>query len=291
MRSAEGFRSDLYSRLLEDAIKGRSERLFAELACASGLPGTRMNMALALAFATECAQRGSPTDALVFALASMSPEEAPGASEREFLPVCGILALGARASKDRALVPRSLERLHEAADDPRFRVREAVPLALARIGESEGDSLAVDLGGWMDGFHHSAAVLEAMSDRVWLSALTRTDLVYQRLDEAFALARDAPRAAARFPGRKALVLALGRVPGIVAMRFGVPIFDQLAEWAAGTTDPELREAIASNLRASGLARFASELARVHAALKASAPIPRDPTLLVQGMRGRGKKRQ
>jgi hypothetical protein len=55
--------------------------------------------------------------------------------------------------------------------------------------------------------------------------------------------------------------------------------------------PELREAIEKNLRNGKLGgRFIPEIERVRRALDASAPVPRDPTILRRGMRGRAKKR-
>ena len=94
----------------------------------------------------------------------------------------------------------------------------------------------------------------------------------------------------RYPGRKALVDALAIAPAALATRFGVPVFDHLVTWS-NTEMPELREAIEATLQSGKLAsRYAQEIKRVRAALAASLPPPRDPTLAVQGMRSRGKKR-
>jgi hypothetical protein len=68
------------------------------------------------------------------------------------------------------------------------------------------------------------------------------------------------------------------------------VFDHLVTWS-NTEDPELRGAIETVLADKKLgSRYALELKRVRAALDASIPPPRDPTLAVKGMRGRGKKR-
>ncbi len=274
-----------------DALEGRTEKLYGQLATASGLPGPRANLALANAFAAECVAIGPAADALAFSMARLSPDEAPGASAREFLPVCGIFALGGRAAEDEAIRARVVLLLHAAAEDPRFRVRDAVPSALSRIGERSGSPLVVAMKDWTNGFHQAAAALLALANAGWLSALAEATPVLERLDEAFLLARDAPRAAARWPGWKALVDALASAPAGVATRFGVPVFDLLVRWAA-TEIPELREAIERNLGSRRLAgRYSAEIERVRAALAASAPVPRDPTLIVHGMRGRGRKRR
>jgi hypothetical protein len=291
MKTTEGLRSDAIAAALREALAGRSDKLYGQLAIASGLPGTRANMALANGFAAECAALGPPADRLVLTMARLSPEEAPGASSLEFLPVCGILALGARAVADASLRGEAVALLHDAAEDPRFRVRDAVPVALARIGEKMGDALVLEVRTWMDGFHQAAVVLLALAEAPWLSAIHDHGAVLERLDEAFLLARDAPRSAVRWPGWKALADALGTAPATVATRFGVPVFEQLEAWAK-VEMPELRAAIEKNLASKKLAgRHAAEIERVRAALGASAPVPRDPTLLVQGMRGRGKKRR
>jgi hypothetical protein len=265
-------------------------RLYKALGLASGLPGTRMNITLANAFATECSAHGEKADALAFTMATLDADEAPGATELEFLPVCGVLALGARAALDANVRPKVLPVLHDLSEDLRYRVREVVPHALARIGEKTGDALLRDVAGWMDGFFQAAAVLVALADARWCDTLNDAELVVTRLDEAYALAKNASRSASRYPGHKALVEALGVAPGALAVRFGVHVFDMLERWAV-TEMPELRDAITKNLKSSKLAgRHANEVERVHAAVKKNLPPPRDPTVLVQGMRGRGKKR-
>jgi hypothetical protein len=293
MAFAEGLRGDALVAAFEDALKGRPERLFVQLGIQSGLPGTRMNVLLAQGFANECVARGKAADRLAMGMAQLSAEIAPGASEREFLPVCGVLAVAARAAhekKDFALQKKAVALLHEAADDHRFRVREIVPIALGRLGAVMGDKLVHELASWMDGYFHASAVLLAMTQPAFLPAIEDMDAVLTRLDEAYALAKNAARSTSRYPGRKALVEALSVAPAQLATRFGVPVFDHLVNYA-NTEMPELREAIEKNLRAEKLAsRYAPEIKRVRAALAASLPPPRDPTLAVQGMRGRGKKR-
>jgi len=293
LRTAEGLRGEQLVAGFAQAIEGRPERLFVQLGIQSGLPGTRVNLILAQAFATECVLRGKAADKLAFGMAALSPEAAPGASEREFLPVCGLLALGARAAsekKDAALRKKVVGILHESAEDVRFRVREIVPTALAKIGAVAGDALVYELAPWMDGFFQASAVLFAMAQPNFTPVISDAEAALARLDEAYVLARDATRSMSRYPGRKALIDALSLAPAALATHFGVPVFDLLASWS-NTEMPELREAIEANLRSGKLtSRYAMELKRVRAALKASLPPPRDPTMAVQGMRGRGKKR-
>ena len=103
--------------------------------------------------------------------------------------------------------------------------------------------------------------------------------------------KNAPRAAARYPGRKALVEALSQSPAALANRFGVPIFDLLEKWTT-TKDPELRAVIAQNLKSKALsARYRPEVERVERAVAAATPAHRDPKGYTAPMRGRGRKRR
>jgi hypothetical protein len=286
--------STALGRALDDAMVGRRGPLYELLARGSGLPGARVNAALASTFAQTCRGLGRRADAVALAMAHLSADEAPGATALEFLPVCGLAALGARAAADEGVRTRFLMELHARADDLRFRVRDAVIEALARIGGATGDTLANDVAPWMDGYFHAAAVVRALAHEAWLSNLHDAGPVVARFDEAFVLARDAPRAAARYPGRKALVEALGLAPGHVAARFGVPVFDMLARWSA-VEHPELRNAITATTRSPRLVgRFATEIERVRRALLDALPPKRNPdhdfgpTRDRSGARRRGK---
>ena len=186
---------------------------------------------------------------------------------------------------------RTLGVLHGLADDLRFRVRDAVVDSLARIGASTGEALIDEVAPWMDGYYHAAAVVLALARPAWLTSLHDAGPVTQRLDQAFALIQEAPRAAARWPGHKALLDALGIAPGPIAIRFGVPIFDLLVRWA-GASDPALREVVERTLEMQSLAgRFAPELLRVRDALIASRPAPRNPDHDHGPSRDRSKNRR
>jgi len=292
MTTADGLRGEGLQAAFQEGIAGRPDRLYMLLSTASGLPGTRVNMVLAQAFAVECVGRGKASDNLVIEMCNLSAERAPGDSGGEFLPVCGVLALGTRAAteKDPKLRKKALLVLHALAEDFRFRVREVVPIALGRLGAVMGDALVHEFASWTDGFFQGAAALNAMAQPNFLPKIDDAGAALARLDEAYALAKNAPRSAARYPGFKALVDALGTAPATLATRFGIPVFDHLALWS-NTQIKELRGAVETAIRSGKLtSRYAQEVKRVQAALDASVPPPRDPTLAVKGMRGRGKKR-
>ncbi len=280
---------DALSKSIDLAIGGNTRQLFDLLTRGSFLPSPRINETLVEHFADECRTRGARADRLAQTMASLDPDAAPGATVLEFLPVCGIAALGARAAVDDAAFEPMLEAIHESADDMRFRVRDAVVGALVTIGARRGDALLTRLAPWMDGLFHAAAVLRGLADNQWLTQISRGDEAIARMDEAYVLARDAQRAAARYPGHKALVEVLASTPRAVAARFGVPVFDMLIRWTA-TKEPFLRDAIEKNLIGSRMAgRFAPEVERVRAAMKSTTAPPRNPDHYFGPTRGRGKK--
>jgi hypothetical protein len=283
--------ADPLSRALGEAIAGKRQPLYDLLCRGSRLPGIRINSDLADAFAQACRSTAPRADAVALGLAHLSADEAPGGTAFEFLPVCGVHALGLRAASDPSVRNAFLRELHARADDLRFRVRDAVVEALARIGEAAGDALVGDVASWMDGYFHAAAVLRALGHDTWQGSLHDATAVVARLDEAFLLLRDSPRSAARWPGHKALLETLADAPSHVAARFGVPIFDMLVRWSA-TKDPVLREGIGTILRSRKLAsRFGPEMARLDAALKATTPAPRNPDHDFGPSRDRSKNRR
>jgi hypothetical protein len=97
----------------------------------SGLPGPRANIELAQAVADV-------GDAATFAGLLAGGEE--------YLVFCGVVGLG------RVLAERPdagiEERLREHARDPRWRIREAVAMALQRLGDADRGRLCVVVAGW-----------------------------------------------------------------------------------------------------------------------------------------------
>lgn len=295
MKNVEGLRSAELGAALERAIAGNPSDLFRQLELQSGLPGPRINTSLALGFAHDCAALGARGDDLAYRMANLHPNEARGASGKEFVTVCGILAIGQRATaaKDRGVRERALALFEERADDVRFRVRDAVPLALATMGREMKAELAERLLPWMDRYFHAAAVLRALAEPSWLETFAPDEHArpLELLQNAFALAHDAPRSAFRYPGHKALVEALGTAPRAVARRFAQPMFALYAQWAEKVKVPELREAILQNLSDTQMKKaFRDEIARVRELVEVSKGPPRDPTIIRHGTRGRGKRR-
>ncbi len=278
----------------EPTIAGRAG--LVDLLCrGSNLPGPRINEALAESFASECASRGKPADALVRWLITLDPDRAPGGgsgpygagAELEFLPVCGVYAAGARGASDPTARDQMLALLHDAAEDLRFRVRDAVPLALERVGARAGDDVALAVAAWTDGYFHAAAVLRAIVRPDWLPQIANAKNAIDLYERAFQLAVDAPRAAARYPGFKSLLESLQATISTLALRFGAPMFDAL-EGLSRCKDPVLRDLVTNGLDGTKLiSRHREDVERVRKTFKQTAKPVRDPRSLPGPTRRRG----
>lgn len=285
-----GFQDAVLLAALEAAKGGNDDALFTLLRRHSNLPGVRANVGLAEAFGEEMGTRGKPYDALLDRMLRLDADRAPGGTELEFLPLCAVYGIAARGARDPKARKRAFERLREAADDLRFRVRDAVAIGLVKIGTQAPEETLAELQSWDDGYMYGASTLQALATPVFLDLLSDGEAVADVLDKVFALAKGAPRSAERYPGYKSLIDALAVTPGVVAGRFGSVVFDRMVTWST-VKEPMLREAIEKSLKSTKLAgRFADDVARVHAALDASAPKRRDPTTYVGKTRNRSKKR-
>jgi hypothetical protein len=106
----------------------------------SGLPGPRGNIELARAVALE--GDAARFDRYLAIDAGQAPANTPG----EFLAFCGVLGLGRLV----ATGERPLSALREPANDPRWRMREAVAMALQSVGRIDMGQLEA-LRGWAVG--------------------------------------------------------------------------------------------------------------------------------------------
>lgn len=151
----------------------------------SGLPGPRGNIELAQVVADEGDRQ------LFERYLAHTATEAPTNSPYEFLAFCGAVGLG------RLLAEGNLEllgTLRLCASDPRWRMREAVAMALQRWGDADMDGLLVAMQDWSLGRpleqraaaaglceprllkqpHHAAAVLQIL-DQITASIEQVTD--------------------------------------------------------------------------------------------------------------------
>jgi hypothetical protein len=132
MTKADEYRSHLR------ALHNWDSYLLAE----SGLPGPRGNIELAQVVADE-------GDLLRYQrYIAYTADKAPTNSPYEFLAFCGTVGLGrllAEGDTDQLKVLRLL------ASDPRWRIREAVAMALQRLGEVDMVCLIAEMHEWSSG--------------------------------------------------------------------------------------------------------------------------------------------
>ena len=120
----------------------------AYLLAESGLPGPRGNLELAQAAADEGSR------ALFERYLTLTPDRAPVNSPYEFLAFCGVVGLGRLLAEGE---PGLLPTLRAFASDPRWRLREAVAMALQRLGDADMPRLLAAAREWSRGFPAGAA--------------------------------------------------------------------------------------------------------------------------------------
>jgi len=130
-------------RELETALLAAPERE-AFLLAHSGLPGPRGNLEL-IDVASAASERAE-----IERWAVLTPAEAPENTPGVFLACVGLVGLGRLvAAGDRSLLPV----LRRSSSDPRWRVREAVAMALQAWGDLDIRSLVAEMERWAGGSH------------------------------------------------------------------------------------------------------------------------------------------
>lgn len=142
--------------MLERALGGGDAReLEGALVRASGLPGARMNLGLAWAFARAVGgvvvRPGPPVgrlEALLDGWAALTPDEAPGDRPRVILPCAAHAAYGEVGAVRPEWWHDETAKLRRGASDTRWRVREVVAQALQRLIEADGPRTFAVLQEW-----------------------------------------------------------------------------------------------------------------------------------------------
>jgi hypothetical protein len=163
IRGGEGAvvkKADSYREALR-ALEGEDWEDF--LLQESRLPGPRANLELAHAVAEE------GDEGLFERFLSFDAQKAPTNSPYEFLAFCGVLGLGRLLSEGRMEV---LKTLRLFASDPRWRIREAVAMALQRFGQVDMDALLEEMARWSKG--------SLLEQRAAAAALCEPNLLRQK---------------------------------------------------------------------------------------------------------------
>lgn len=254
---------------LASALAGDPAPLVALLRAHSDLPGPRGNLELAGQFADAVASlletpRSEAAWRVVVDLAGVGPEEAPVGDPGEFLAFCGAVAAAGFAARPayRRLVWETIQR---AAEDPRWRQREAAAQAMARALPLDPEGLGI-LGAWAVGgsWLLCRAVTAGLADPPLLRrpGLAEAALhLHELVAERFAAAANR-----RDPGFRVLRQGLGYTLSVVVAALPGPGFT-LLERLAASADRDLAWVVRSNLGKARLARrYPERVATLRAAL-------------------------
>ncbi len=129
-------KSESYRRQLMSLAESEWEPFLLEH---SGLPGPRGNLELAQA----AADLGRPKQFERWV--KLDAAQAPVNSPQEFLAFCGVVGLGRLLALGQS---RRLRAVQRSAADPRWRLREAVAMALQRWGDADLPALIAAMQTW-----------------------------------------------------------------------------------------------------------------------------------------------
>lgn len=141
----------------------------------SGLPGPRGNLELAQAAVDVL------PDSILATYRLITPEQAPTNTPGEFLAFCGVFGLGKRISTGEKDL---FDQLRVFASDPRWRLREAVAMALQSAGDVDMDGLLQVMEGWVTGnWLEKRAVAAALAEPRLLSDPQHVRRFFDLLDQ------------------------------------------------------------------------------------------------------------
>jgi HEAT repeat protein len=213
----------------------------------SGLPGPRGNLELAATVAEEAAE------ASLRRWAALGPAQAPFGSAEEFLPVCGVVGLGRLlAAGDRSV----LADLRRLAADPRWRIREAVAMALQRFGDADLAGLLAEMRRWARGtpLERRAAVAALCEPRLLVEPDRARDVLALLEQVTAELPALGDRRSDAFRTLRKTLGYAWSVAVVALPEEGKPLFERLLDG----DDPDVRWITRENLRKKRLERMDRE---------------------------------
>lgn len=213
----------------------------------SGLPGPRGNLELAQVVADEGnLQRFQRYIAYTAA-------EAPTNSPYEFLAFCGVVGLGRLlAEGDHSL----LEILRRCASDPRWRIREAVAMALQGLGDVDMERLIAEMREWGQGTPlEQRAAAAALCEPRLLDQARDARAVLEILDQITADIEQADNR--RSKDFLTLRKGLGYCWSVAVVALPVEGKALMEQWLV-TSDKDVRWIMKENLKKARLVRMDAE---------------------------------
>jgi hypothetical protein len=210
----------------------------------SGLPGPRGNLELAQAVARV----GSAE--LFKRYRTYTLERAPENTPETFLAFCGVLGLGRLAAEGQR---QALAELRLWASDPRWRIREAVAMALQHLGRVDMKALLDEMLLWKDGSAlEKRAVAAALCEPELLQVEAHAAQVLAILDDITAsVAATADRRSDAFKALRQGLAYCWSVAVVAALEPGKALMEA---WLA-TPDRDIQWIMRQNLKKKRLARM------------------------------------
>ena len=221
----------------------------------SRLPGPRANLELLEAVIAE---GDAPRFAHLLALEASFPQGAPPNTPDEFLTVCAVAGLGKIVAAGEYASLRDLRRF---AGDERWRVREAVAIALQHWGDADLPALLVEMADWGGGsWLERRAAVAALAEPRLLRLNPQRDAgaepapahavlpIFDAITQAVVAA---PAAERRQPAYGVLRQALGYGWSVLVAADPTACLPAFASWldvAETTGDKDLRWIARQNLR-------------------------------------------
>lgn len=205
----------------------------------SGLPGPRANLELLQAVADEGDARRF--DGLI-------------TTDEEYLVACGVVGLGRLLAG--GANGEITSRLRSHAADPRWRVREAVAMAVQRLGDADPErmfDLAEDWTADPDPLVQRAAIAGVCEPRLLRSpqAAARAIMICDRVTQCLA---DLPAEQRKQPGVRTLRQALGYCWSVAVAADPVPGLASF-RMLARHDDPDVAWVVRTNMKKSRLANL------------------------------------
>jgi hypothetical protein len=210
----------------------------------SGLPGPRGNLELAQAFCMEASSKQ------ILELAVIGPEEAPENTPAAFLAFCGVMGLGRLIGSGDAT---QWARLRASASDPRWRIREAVAMALQLIGDVDMTLLVRQLQSWARGnWYEKRAAAAGLCEPRLLKSANSARATLQLLDGITGTVRRADdRSSEPFRTLRQGMAYCWSVAVAASPTQGKPVFEK---WLT-TQDPDILWILRQNLAKNRLMRM------------------------------------
>lgn len=129
-----------------------NNKIVSYLLAHSNLPGKRGNIELAFSFADYIEELYNVNTQQMFnycvALISENPPHIHVTGNEEFLPFCGIIALGRIGKIDSTKESDVIELIKNSAQDERWRIREAVAMAIQEMMDIRPEAIIKTLQAW-----------------------------------------------------------------------------------------------------------------------------------------------